>query len=817
MRNLLITDLLSDLYSTKYIDLQKSHEHLEWRGSSMVNLVEDFVHKNKLQDSRFIKGMNNIFNTSRFNFLLKKWVIEYFMKLFSILHDFPIYQRELVLADNLLNRFGVEKYHARFGVLPVIKWKKEPGLLRRIFSIFMRCGVIFYLSLNRGVKISGRLKRYKVMREALWGLHDTGGYFFHDDFFVDGKKIKKEGLLLYSRGYPVEEGRLKAYHEAKRSSYRHFDIKTLSLGIWPFFSRVIPKYIVLTSKLLLEEANSSYFSLYWSVYSCFMYNALPYEKVFSHFEVASELGHNYFSASHIAEAIICQNHGAKYYLMHWSDNSITINSFVLSFLGCDSFFIWGNAHANWMEQKSGIALPVGYVFKRFVKEVKAKREKILPEMGVRPEGKIVSFFDESFGANCKMTEENFVNFWETALRLSEKRPDITILMKPKTLSRCDSLSEGLKKRFIDIKTKMENMTNVYIMSSDRWSFIEAIGVADIVVTQGMTSSATIAIICGIQGLYLDEAQYNHPFSRLFKDRIAFDDSEKLLSMIGKIVDQKDNPSEDIPENLLRDFDAYPDERGMGLFLSILSGETRKKVGIIIQARMGSTRLPGKVMRLIDGKPILQILIERLRRSKRSDVLIVVTTTKRKDDVIEELVNRLGVVCFRGDEDDVLSRYYEAAKKHKLDVIVRVTSDCPLSDPALIDNLIDYYLDNNLNADYVANIIKRTYPRGFDIEVFSFKSLERAAKEAAQPYQREHVTPFISENVKVLNYEDKLDASKYRVTVDTIEDFNLIMKIFDFFKDNKEFSYRDVVDLLDSRPDLVEINQHIKQKEAISHK
>ncbi len=806
MKNLLIKDLLSELNAVSHVKAQKSPDYLEWINSDLVSISEEFAQKNRLIESYFIKSMNRIFKTNRFEFLLKRWLVEYFLKLFRALD----YSKELTLEDNLLNRFGVEKYRIKFKTLLKIKWKKQGSYMQMLLNIFLRGCFIVYFSLKNGLKISGRLKKYKVMREAIWGMYDTGGYYFHDDFLVDGDKIKKEDLLLFSRGFPDESSRLKGYLDAKRSPYDHFDIMSLPLGIKVLFSRIIPKYIILSLKALFKERHSGYFSLYWSIYIYFIYNAIPYEKVFSNFKVISEFGHNYFSGGHVAESIICQNYGTKYYITHWSDTSIDIDRHITSFLGCDKFLVWGKAHLQGAEGDKTIVMPVGYIFKKFIKKIIANRGNVLSEMGIRPAGKIISFFDESFGGECKMQEEHFITFWETILKFAAQEVDNTILIKPKWSSIYPSLSDRLKNRFLDIKEKLKNMPNVYIIDSDKWTFIECIGLSDIVVTQGMTSSATIAIICGVEGLYLDQAGYKHPFSELFKNRIVFDDSERLLEMIKKIISGKEHPLNDIPEDVLRDYDAFSDDRGIDRLRNIIAGEPTEKIGIIVQARMGSTRLPGKIMRPIIGKPMLEILIERLKKVTKADVLIIATTKNKNDDIVEKLANRLDVICYRGSENDVLNRYYEAAEKYGLTAIVRITSDCPLMDPLLVDKLIEHYIDNQ-PVNYVANILKRTYPRGFDIEVFSFNALKQADKNAKQKHQREHVTPYIVESMKTKNYDNVEDASFCRLTVDTKEDFALISEIFEELRDKPLFDYDAVMQVLKKRPELLDINRHVLQK------
>ena len=171
-----------------------------------------------------------------------------------------------------------------------------------------------------------------------------------------------------------------------------------------------------------------------------------------------------------------------------------------------------------------------------------------------------------------------------------------------------------------------------------------------------------------------------------------------------------------------------------------------KIGAIIQARMGSTRLSGKVMKELEGKTVLEHVIERVKQSKMIEEIIIATTVHGRDDVIESEALRCGVKAFRGSEDDVLSRYYYAAKENEIDVIVRITSDCPLIDWKIIDKVISKFMENEY--DIVTNagleLEQRTFPRGLDLEVFSFSVLSNAFNNATEKYQREHVSPYIYE-------------------------------------------------------------------------
>jgi len=234
---------------------------------------------------------------------------------------------------------------------------------------------------------------------------------------------------------------------------------------------------------------------------------------------------------------------------------------------------------------------------------------------------------------------------------------------------------------------------------------------------------------------------------------------------------------------------------------------------IVQARVGSTRLPGKILKSIKGKVVLDYVFERLKLCKNINDLVLATTIKKKDDVLEEYSQNRGITYFRGNENDVLNRYYHAAKKYGGDIIVRITSDCPLIDPNVVDRVIRKHIDNPV--DYTSNTLQRTYPRGLDAEVFGFNALEVSYRNANKKYQREHVTPYMWEQTdkfKIQNVEakGKLKRPDLRLTLDTLEDFELIKKIINHF-DNIFFGTGDIIDFLDKYPELLQINKFIGQK------
>lgn len=245
------------------------------------------------------------------------------------------------------------------------------------------------------------------------------------------------------------------------------------------------------------------------------------------------------------------------------------------------------------------------------------------------------------------------------------------------------------------------------------------------------------------------------------------------------------------------------------------GDMMSKIVAIIQARMGSTRLQGKVMKDLCGKPVLSHDIERIKQANTIDEIVIATTLSEIDDIIVRQSIKDGVKVYRGSEDNVLSRYYEASIEYKADVIVRITSDCPLIDPHIIDEVINFYLQNEYDLVTNAGIFSenRTYPRGLDVEVFSFKMLKEAFNKANREYHLEHVTPYIYENSNnIYYYKNNEDKSNHRWTLDTDEDFELIQAIFhDLYEGTHNFYFNEILDLFDRKPKLFNINNHVEQK------
>ncbi|MFQ6007575.1 MAG: cytidylyltransferase domain-containing protein [Candidatus Zixiibacteriota bacterium] len=236
---------------------------------------------------------------------------------------------------------------------------------------------------------------------------------------------------------------------------------------------------------------------------------------------------------------------------------------------------------------------------------------------------------------------------------------------------------------------------------------------------------------------------------------------------------------------------------------------------ILQARVSSTRLPGKVLKPILGRPMLWRQLERVLRVRNIDKLVVATSDRPEDRDVGALCEAFDVECFFGSLDDVLDRFYQAAKRYNPVHVVRLTGDCPLSDPEVIERIIEFHLEGEY--DYTSNTIEPTFPDGLCAEIMQYSCLQQAWQEARLPSEREHVTPFIikrPERFKLGNFKGEEDLSALRWTVDEPEDFVLVTRIYEaLYPQNPQFTMRDILDFLDKNPELIAINSAFERNEG----
>lgn len=237
----------------------------------------------------------------------------------------------------------------------------------------------------------------------------------------------------------------------------------------------------------------------------------------------------------------------------------------------------------------------------------------------------------------------------------------------------------------------------------------------------------------------------------------------------------------------------------------------KKIVAVVQARMSSTRLPGKVLLPILGQPILLLMLERLSYAKHVDEIVIATTTEAEDDVIEEICSKHTFICYRGDKYDLLDRHYCAALQSEADIVLKIPSDCPLIDYRIIDEVIRFFISGDF--DYGSNLHPASYPDGNDVEVMTMAALQHAWIYAQKDFEREHTTPYLweaPEKFKIGNFvwpAGKDLSMSHRFTIDYMEDYLLIREVFEalYFK-NQQFSLEDILGLLEKRPDIYALNK-----------
>jgi spore coat polysaccharide biosynthesis protein SpsF len=244
--------------------------------------------------------------------------------------------------------------------------------------------------------------------------------------------------------------------------------------------------------------------------------------------------------------------------------------------------------------------------------------------------------------------------------------------------------------------------------------------------------------------------------------------------------------------------------------------TNPNLYIIIQARMTSSRLPGKILLPLGEKPILQVMIERLTRLKHPHKIIIATTNDDSEGPIIDFCKKHQIDCFKGHPNDVLKRFYDTAKSHQLqpnDLVIRLTSDCPFIDPQIIDNMLLFYKNNSY--DYVSNAINKTYPLGLSAEIFSFKMLCEAHQEAKKPFEREHVTPFMyhtnPKNYKIGSFEDTQNNAHYRLTIDEKDDYLCLQALSNALNHRLDFTYEELIHTLNKNPHIAKLNASVNQK------
>jgi spore coat polysaccharide biosynthesis protein SpsF len=241
---------------------------------------------------------------------------------------------------------------------------------------------------------------------------------------------------------------------------------------------------------------------------------------------------------------------------------------------------------------------------------------------------------------------------------------------------------------------------------------------------------------------------------------------------------------------------------------------KRKITIMVQARTGSQRFPKKILRKIEKKPMIWHIINRLQDVKGIDNIVLVTTKKKQDQVLEKIIEEFNIDIFKGDTTNVLKRFYDCAIIHSSDIIIRITADCPLIDPNIINKMKTIFLKSDY--DYMTNTLPPTFPDGLDVEIMSFKTLEMNFRKAKKKSELEHVTPYIRNNpkkFKIYNYKNKKDNSHLRWTVDEISDLKVIRRIYKIMNPKLKFTTNSILRIFKENPSIAKSNEHIKRNEG----
>ncbi len=241
---------------------------------------------------------------------------------------------------------------------------------------------------------------------------------------------------------------------------------------------------------------------------------------------------------------------------------------------------------------------------------------------------------------------------------------------------------------------------------------------------------------------------------------------------------------------------------------------KKKITVIIEARTGSSRLRNKVIAEIEGKPMIFYVIDRVKQIKSVEQIILATTQEKNDKILIEIAKQNSIGVFTGDSMDVLNRDYQCALQNNADPIIRITGDCPLIDPDIVGEMLEFYLKNNY--DYISNRINPKYPDGLDVEIYSFKTLQMVEQNAKWSSERELVTTYITKNpkiFKIFSYENQEDLSGHRWTVDEQNDLEFVRKIYSIMKPKTNFSMNEIIEILVKNPELLKINLGIMRNEG----
>jgi len=538
-----------------------------------LECTESVADKLKLEECQFVKDYNNKFKTSKLKPFVLKWVSVYVYTLLECLYrihlDKPS-QKMLCLPDTPLNRLIYEWWSQRIENKIQIKWLKESETKAGLEAMVSTPLISIYKLLSRGLCLPVKPRKFKILREAVWGLRDNPA--FRDDFMIDDKKLLKKDLLLYTLD-PGAEPRKTAYGDAQASEYACMNINKLKIPVNLIFQRLFKYHFLLPLVFILKNFEGKHNYLLKEWLRIFHAAAIDYEILLSHYQIGIELSSNETGLSHIPQTIILNNYGAKSAIFHWSDLT-QFRALIANFKSHNLYLIWGRAHfdpyvKHYFVDKvieTGCWLKYNYEAREI--------EKIYKKLKIPTnEYKVLAFYDE-FAPAWHFTEEVLLDFWQMMFELIEQRKDTIGILKPKLGDEnmySSRLSDKGKEIFNNIRQKCSESGRFYFINNPREvSVTEVIAISDINITIGMCSPSTIALLNGKIGLYYDTTGNNHhPFANKYKNKLVFDNKTALFPTVDRIFYEDYNPLSEIDEELLRDYDHFRDNMGIQRFIEAL--------------------------------------------------------------------------------------------------------------------------------------------------------------------------------------------------------------------------------------------------------
>lgn len=550
-----------------------NHKGLYYRIHKEAKECTDFIYdKLRLENCQFIRVYNERFKTNKFKPFVLKWVSLYVFGLLSCLYrvhlDKPS-QKVLYLSNNLLNRHIYEWWGQKTGDKMQVKWLGESEVKAGLEGITSILALFISKLLSRRLCLPVRPKKFKIMKEATWGLRNP---VFRDDFFVDDEKLLKKDLLLYTRG-SSHEARALAYKDAQDSGYECININRLKIPINLLLPRLFKYHFLLPLFFILRNFRNKQNYMLREWLTLFHGVAINYEILLSHYQIGLELSVKETGLTHIPETIILNNYGVKSVIYHWSDLT-TYDSAYHDFKSFNIYLIWGKAHSRGKRYFVDSVIETGCWLKHNFAEFTRNKKNIYQKLGLPINGcKVLAFYDETFNPNGHFTEEVLLDFWQMMLELISGNMNVIGIVKPKIgdEGRYRILSDKGKEIFNNIKEKcLESGRLYFIDNPGEVAVTEVIAISDINITMGMSSPSTIALLCGKIGLFYDTTGNDyHPFTKKYRNKVVFDNERDLFSVVNKIIDEGYSPLSEIEEDLLRDYDYFRDNKGLERFREAL--------------------------------------------------------------------------------------------------------------------------------------------------------------------------------------------------------------------------------------------------------